>query len=1656
MRNLLPSSLCLARTNFPPAENKSAGAVFAKNNNSSDDDDDDDNKRAQNTNSGISCAPAMDEENDQMLVCLDDGRMVRARCAMMKKDGGGGGGEEETNSILLKDTEEEDEDEDGGSFTTNTGNKKNRNAVSVERLPELRATFVALECGELLLVNDEIESNASTSAIDVERVADVPGGCVSAKFSPDGQMCAVLTKSGKILIMNGDFYLLSERRSCLEDEDDYEEEEEEQEAEMIKSGSITWRNDGESFCVYCTTSRDGKNHLRTYSRDKLEILGRGDVEHDDDETGPGRMCENAAIAWQPRGALIAVSGVVSSSSSSNSKDDEEKSEDIPCVVFYEKNGLRRSSLFMRGGFQGSTITHLSWSMDSLTLAISTHDKEKLRSAVSIWTRGNANWTCKRCIEYNEGRGMCASSSSSKYAVFDAIHPNTFRIVSTNGKDQIEVSTQTFVWEDCTSSDLGTAAVIDGDILKLTPFSRCVVPPPMCDHSLRFSAKISEVAWRPNVFRQSHENDDDDEICFVSLHDGRCKVVRVNENAEAEELFDERDGTKSFVDEILTLPFSSEKRDEFRSYCWIGANTLACVSSTNESTIVKIELDEKHSTIVKTSIMIELEKSVRRRVVTKLAYCCGGNDNTEDGLLVAFVVGEKTPLVFSTSDAKQLNIAAASTSSEENVSTYALQRAKALANNQIIALYSNGDLVLFRLLGSDDSKRLLLMKNVDSFEAFYEDEDKTWVKSRDAQGKKKYYKTVSSPNAIACVSRDSKLRVVRLSSSNTKSNAAMMDQLSKSLESQMFFNNMVDPVASRRNWKDVSGDGKTRLGELAFDSLHGKMRAAMRPDDADFATASSSLAGTVEANFVDMAKRTVERGSRIVAIPPGSCTVVLQQPRGNLEIVAPKALVLPSIAKSLKMRHFKTAFRLCAKERVDLNVLVDYDFPSSIEQPNADELVRGLERPEHVMELLEALRVGDAFAEDGGYMRKLCENAYAECPDRKQLLEDLGVQKVRRTCEAIRASISNLYTNADGTSRWSLAMLTSYACGTGSFLDTLAESNKKDNDILSIKAAKRKDLADALQKVAEVRAYEIKDASNKAISRKNASASSVAAANDVMNSDSSDADETEFIGAQFTKQTVSAARMLKHLLFLTNDRELFDAALSTGDLAVAHLVAMNSQAMDPGEFMPELQHLHEMREFERQATISERLEMWKDAAKFWLKDKSLEKASNVAAKHGLFPYLHELCEEENGDDSAETRKVITKYHARYLESVVNRAEDAGVAFLKCGEYESALRCFTGVSSASSSSSSKSTGSGSSSWRSGFIVAKEKLKFSDEEMMKLASETCKNLEQSSNDYVSAAVVALDYLNDVERAVANFALANKWRDAKLTCFSKNRSDLFETTVFPECVVGATKLLEHFEDVQARSDKYRERLIGLQERRKLYKKTFASVEEGRMRPRRAANLDGSEDDEYDDIKDNISEINSEFSNVSGYSLYATSTQFGDGSAISQQSSSRWSASTVGGRRNKKSRKNKNKKNKNGLRAGGPTEERDLSSHVITDVRVSEEKLEECAEICEILIASDNSSDAKVLQNAASVAIEKCKLMRVAARESLKQLIEEKEKEEEYIMLVSSSANNNGVLPPELMERKREIEADLKTMRESMNANAKDDVDVVSFKWSSIRTASK
>lgn len=105
------------------------------------------------------------------------------------------------------------------------------------------------------------------------------------------------------------------------------------------------------------------------------------------------------------------------------------------------------------------------------------------------------------------------------------------------------------------------------------------------------------------------------------------------------------------------------------------------------------------------------------------------------------------------------------------------------------------------------------------------------------------------------------------------------------------------------------------------------------------------------------KRRVERGSRIVVAVPSTMSLVLQMPRGNLETINPRAMVMrvvrddvdayvlltsslflasslhPSCIPSIRQKglmlvhysgNYRKAFLACRKHRVNLNVLVDHD------------------------------------------------------------------------------------------------------------------------------------------------------------------------------------------------------------------------------------------------------------------------------------------------------------------------------------------------------------------------------------------------------------------------------------------------------------------------------------------------------------------------------------------------------------------------------------------------------------------------------------------------------------------------------------------------------------------------------------------------------------
>ncbi|NWW75243.1 ELP1 protein, partial [Climacteris rufus] len=76
-------------------------------------------------------------------------------------------------------------------------------------------------------------------------------------------------------------------------------------------------------------------------------------------------------------------------------------------------------------------------------------------------------------------------------------------------------------------------------------------------------------------------------------------------------------------------------------------------------------------------------------------------------------------------------------------------------------------------------------------------------------------------------------------------------------------------------------------------------------------------------------RKVERGSRIVTIVPQDTKVVLQMPRGNLETVHHRALVLAQIRKWLDRLMFKEAFQCMRKLRINLNLLYDHNPKASL-------------------------------------------------------------------------------------------------------------------------------------------------------------------------------------------------------------------------------------------------------------------------------------------------------------------------------------------------------------------------------------------------------------------------------------------------------------------------------------------------------------------------------------------------------------------------------------------------------------------------------------------------------------------------------------------------------------------------------------------------------
>lgn len=100
-------------------------------------------------------------------------------------------------------------------------------------------------------------------------------------------------------------------------------------------------------------------------------------------------------------------------------------------------------------------------------------------------------------------------------------------------------------------------------------------------------------------------------------------------------------------------------------------------------------------------------------------------------------------------------------------------------------------------------------------------------------------------------------------------------------------------------------------------------------------------------------RNIERGGRLVTVTPSTFGVTLQMPRGNLETIYPRALVLAGIRTFIDQKDYRSAFLACRSQMVDMNILHDYAPEQFME--NIQLFVDQVKKMDYIDEFISRLR-----------------------------------------------------------------------------------------------------------------------------------------------------------------------------------------------------------------------------------------------------------------------------------------------------------------------------------------------------------------------------------------------------------------------------------------------------------------------------------------------------------------------------------------------------------------------------------------------------------------------------------------------------------------------------------------------------------------------------
>ncbi|XP_034996299.1 elongator complex protein 1 isoform X1 [Zootoca vivipara] len=181
-------------------------------------------------------------------------------------------------------------------------------------------------------------------------------------------------------------------------------------------------------------------------------------------------------------------------------------------------------------------------------------------------------------------------------------------------------------------------------------------------------------------------------------------------------------------------------------------------------------------------------------------------------------------------------------------------------------------------------------------------------------------------------------------------------------------------------------------------------------------------------------RKVERGSRIVTIVPQDTKLILQMPRGNLETVHHRALVLAQVRKWLDCLQFKEAFECMRKLRINLNLIYDHNPKVFLE--NVETFIKQIDSVSFINLFLTELKEED-------YTKTMYPPLE---PTSVCELHDSDRKKVNLICDAMRTAMENI-----STTKYCLSILTSHVKKSPPELETALQRIRKLREQTSITA-----------------------------------------------------------------------------------------------------------------------------------------------------------------------------------------------------------------------------------------------------------------------------------------------------------------------------------------------------------------------------------------------------------------------------------------------------------------------------------------------------------------------------------------------------------------------------------------------------------------------------